>query len=342
MGFFNSKEDSFPGDTITALQALFLKGLDSRQKTRVLKFNAAKFLGMQRLFSVFLSPSRQCNLKCMHCYELFPEREKMQDYMATAQAKEAMQKILRLHACIVVFCSGEFLLRPDALELVSYAKSLGLLPAIVTNGSTVSPETLESLKKAGIFLMIFSLDSAESKEHDSNRGMPGLFEKAVSGIKSSAALGLNTEIWSFAMKGEKNKLEKLESLGQRLGVKRVFVFLPILSGRLFNSFEKNLSPKERNELRNRFNASDKLAVEFKKESGLCRGMGNLHVNILPNGEVTPCPPVPYSYGNIWNEDIKEIHKKIEKDFKRFPYCTGQCMVNFPEYREKTTAKFLEL
>lgn len=335
------KENNFPREIPSFLKMILSKELSILQKKRVLEYNFAKLLGMQRLWMVFLSPSRQCNLECKHCYEISSENERVSDYMTTEETKTVLRKILDLHVCWVVFCSGEFLLRKDSFELVSFARSLGLCPIIVTNGTTINTKTLRKLKESGIHELIFSLDNARKEEHDSNRGMKGLFDKVIAGIKTAKSFGIPVRIWTFTMKNEAKKIAELEALGRKLGVLHVYTFFTTLSGKLFNSFEKNLTFDEREELRKLFNNSDKIILEFPHEKSLCSGMGNLHINILPNGAVTGCPPLPYSYGNIWNEDIKKIHKRIEKDFLKFPSCTGQCIVNFKEYRENTSASFIK-
>ena len=88
-----------------------------------------------------------CNMYCDHCY-----REagcKAEEELSTAEAKTLLEQIARANFKIMIFSGGEPLMRPDIVELVAYAKKLGLRPVFGTNGTLITLEMAQKLKEAG-------------------------------------------------------------------------------------------------------------------------------------------------------------------------------------------------
>ncbi|NQU18526.1 radical SAM protein [bacterium] len=295
-------------------------------------------LGVLQLSTIFICPSHECNSDCAHCYEKF-SHEKLRCSLTTQQAKNIIDQFLRLGGCSVYFCSGEFLLRDDALELIKYARSKSMAVFVVTNGLLLNESKIVELKKVGMSDLVVSIDSANPFRHDELRGVKGCFEKAVNGLIIAKKKGIITHIWTYVTKTNFNELDGISRLAKELRVS-VFIYFPLLSGHLFNRFDENLTYEEREILRQRFNKVSHLELEFKTEKSACRGGGKQHICVMPSGDVTFCPPVPFSYGNIKSKSIKNCLKDIMKDYERFSHCTGQCIVNFPEYRQKRNAKFM--
>ncbi|HTY44460.1 MAG TPA: radical SAM protein [Patescibacteria group bacterium] len=295
-------------------------------------------LGFPRLIGLYVCPSHDCNADCVHCYEKFIH-DKFQKGLSTQQIKDIIGQFCSLGGCILQFCSGEFLLRPDALELVRYAGSRDLSVSITTNGLLLDEKMAEELKKAGLWRLVVSIDSADASEHDELRRVKGCFEKATAGIRIAREKGIHTVIWTYISRTNFNAVEGVVELARRLGV-NAMVTLPVLSGHFFHNFEENLSYEEKEELRRRFNNSPYVALEFPSENDICRGGGHTHICVMPSGDVTYCPPVPYSYGNIFSKSLKDCLLDVRKDAARFSHCRGQCIVNFPEYRKKCNARFM--
>lgn len=303
-------------------------------KTRMLTL----LFGCKRLLSIYICPSHVCNANCIHCYEKFPH-EKLRESLTTKQVKNIIDQFYSLNGCVVDFCSGEFLMRPDALDLVRYARSKNLAVSITTNGLLLTERKIDELKEAGLWRFVVSIDSANAQRHDECRGVKGCFEKAVNGIRLAKKKGIHAVIWTYVTKTNFDELEGIEKLAKQLDVVS-FAFFAILSGHLFNSYDECLSYKEKEGFRKRFNKSPHIALEFPSERDVCAGGGHSHICVKPSGDVTYCPPVPYSYGNINSKSLKDCLSDIRKDYRRFSHCRGQCIVNFPEYRKNCNAKFI--
>ncbi len=309
---------------------------------KIVKRHILLYLGKTQIMSVMISPSRQCNANCVHCYEKFSDMKN--DFMTTDTLKSVIYQVKKLNGFMIQFCSGEFLMRDDAIEIIRYVKSLGLEPSITTNGILL-PEKLDDLIDAGIFHIAVSIDSADPEKHDELRKSKGCFAKAKEGLELAKQKGVFTEIWTYVTKDINynfDNLDKIIELGKEWGVANIYVYFPLLSGHMYNKFDENLSFEEREAYRKRYNGKKGVMLEFSTEKSLCRGGGKIHISIMPSGEVTFCPVVPYTYGNIHEKSLKECLLAIREDYKKFVKkdCVGQCIVNFPEYRENSKGKFI--
>jgi MoaA/NifB/PqqE/SkfB family radical SAM enzyme len=125
---------------------------------------------------------------CDHCYR--DAGCKAEDELNTAEAKTMLEQIARAGFKIMIFSGGEPLLRPDIIELVAYASECGLRPVFGTNGTLLTPEMAQSLKKAGAMGMGISLDSLNKRKHDEFRRYPGGWALAVQGRRVGRQAGL--------------------------------------------------------------------------------------------------------------------------------------------------------
>ncbi|MDD2422364.1 MAG: radical SAM protein, partial [Heliobacteriaceae bacterium] len=98
-----------------------------------------------------------CNMYCEHCYR--DAGVKAEEELSTAEAKSLLTEIAKSGFKIMIFSGGEPLMRPDIVELVAQAKSLGLRPVFGTNGTLITPKMAQDLKAAGAAGMGISLDS---------------------------------------------------------------------------------------------------------------------------------------------------------------------------------------
>lgn len=106
---------------------------------------------------------RACNYKCGFCFAGF--RDCSKGFLPQPELHEilrqiAAQPLFRGKGRKVNFVGGEPTLSPTLVEDVCYAKSLGLKTSIVTNGSRLSPEMLNSLS-GHLDLLAISIDSVD-------------------------------------------------------------------------------------------------------------------------------------------------------------------------------------
>jgi len=340
IGHEKSINPLFKKNIFSHLYLLYKRGLflEHLKKYRSLILSKCGILQLQ---SIFICPSHTCNANCVHCYEKFIH-EKFPLSLTTDQIKNVIDQFDQLGGSRVFFCSGEFLLRDDAIDLVKYVRSKKIVTSITTNGLLLDENMIDELKSADLSFLVTSIDSADPDTHDQLRGVPGCHEKVTNGMRMAIAKGIETHIWTYVSRSNYGELDDIIALGESIGVGQIFVFFPLLSGNLFNSPEENLTFQERESFRKKYNKHKIVLLEFPTESSVCRGGGKEHVNIMPSGDVTFCPPVPYSYGNINSKSLKTCLEEMLKDHEHFctSDCTGQCIINFPEYRQNCNAEYM--
>lgn len=133
-----------------------------------------------------------CNMFCDHCYR--DASCKAEDELNTDEAKTLLKQIANAGFKIMIFSGGEPLIRKDIVELVAYAKSLGLKPVFGTNGTLLSIDLAKKLKDAGALAMGISLDSLNREKHNEFRRYPEAWEQAVEGMRNCYKAGLPFQI----------------------------------------------------------------------------------------------------------------------------------------------------
>ncbi len=102
----------------------------------------------------------QCNLDCAYCTEYDNSRP----HPATADLKLWLRKIRDLGTVRVALVGGEPLMHPDIVDLVAYAREIGLATSLTTNGFLLTRELLQQLDDAGLQVMQISVDRMTPSE----------------------------------------------------------------------------------------------------------------------------------------------------------------------------------
>lgn len=110
-----------------------------------------------KLYSATIELCKTCNWNCKYCY-----LENHSDKGLRFEALADLLRRLRDAGCFeVVFTGGEIFTRKDTMEVIQYARRLGLTVYLMTNLSLVSHPMLDSLKAMnveGIDCTLFSLN----------------------------------------------------------------------------------------------------------------------------------------------------------------------------------------
>jgi radical SAM protein with 4Fe4S-binding SPASM domain len=310
-------------------------------------------------YYVVWETTHNCNLKCRHCSA--SAGKKLENELSTEEALNAIDKLADFGVISVAFSGGEPLLRKDIFELTKYATDKGLYVSIDTNGTLITKEKAEQMKKAGIQYVRISLDSNSKETHDSFRGVPGSFDKTINGIKNVVGdfyVSTCTTINKFNYKEYQNIIDLSESLGVRFIL--FDEFIPI--GRGMKNANMDLSAEEREQfLKDLYNKMLKTRTDiiaafteitrigkqvdgckyitptynanfkgltrrfFSKYIGGC-SVGRGVILIKPNGDINPCSFLPIKIGNIRTDNLKEIwrNNKVLKDLRNKKNLKPKC------------------
>ena len=265
----------------------------------------------------------RCMANCIHCSAGKHYKEGVKE-LTTEEAKKLIDDSQKLGVTMIAFTGGEPLMREDLFELISYVDQKKAMPIMFTNGLLLTDENVQKLVDAGLFSIFVSIDSPFPEEHDKLRGIPGLFEAAISGIQKLKSKGVLVGLSSYATKSatEKGMYKKLHELAKKIGVHNVILFDGVPTGNMLKDTSELLTQELQEEI---YTYSSKI---FKQKfipplssqswqnsvEGNLSGIGCLAANIQyyasAYGDIAPCDFTPISFGNIREKPLKKIWKSM--------------------------------
>lgn len=124
--------------------------------------------------TVSIELTKRCNLECKYCYSRVYKEDETTE-LTTEQIKSFLINFKASGGRRVLYTGGEALLRKDFKELVLFARELGLLVDLFTNGTLIDEECAQFLSE-NINLVSVSLDGSRAN-HDEVRGAKGSYDK---------------------------------------------------------------------------------------------------------------------------------------------------------------------
>jgi radical SAM protein with 4Fe4S-binding SPASM domain len=209
-------------------------------------FGIRKPLSIYAPFLVVWDFTHKCNLGCRHCYSNSGVPSK--DELTTKEALMVVDQLADFGVTALAFSGGEPLTRNDFFEIAAHAVKRGLYVSVATNGTLLTKENVKRLKKIGVNYIEVSIDGATSKSHDSFRGVPGAFDKAVEGLKTAVKEDLCACIATTATKNNLEEIPEILDLAAEIGAERFTYFNFIPTGRGKGIRKEDLSPEEREKL----------------------------------------------------------------------------------------------
>ncbi len=185
--------------------------------------------------------TRTCNLKCEHCYAQSDARR--YDQLSTEQAKAMIDDLAAFGAPVLLFSGGEPCVRPDLVELISYAKSAGMRVVISTNGTLITPELAREFAKVGLSYVGVSFDG-DPATHDRFRGVPGAFDAALRGLHNAQDAGIKVGLRFTINKHNWREIDDIFDLMQAEGINRACFYHLVYSGRGSAMIDEDLTHEQ--------------------------------------------------------------------------------------------------
>ncbi len=191
--------------------------------------------------------TKRCNLACKHCRARAINKP-IEGELSSEEAKAILEDIASFAQPIIILTGGEPLMREDVLDLAAYGTQKGLRMVLATNGTLLTRQWVDELKKVGIKRVSVSIDGATAKSHDDFRGVPGAFDKTMAGIECLRAGGLDFQINTTVTKSNLNEIAAIGELAVRLGAVAYHIFLLVPMGRGTALRGEVISPQEYEEV----------------------------------------------------------------------------------------------
>ncbi len=206
----------------------------------------------QKLYAPFMvvwNFTKQCNLRCKHCYANatptpYPDELSLEDRL------KVVDQLDESGVAAISFSGGEPLINRDFWPVVKYASSKGFYISVATNGTLITEEVAKRLKDSGVRYVEISIDGPNAEIHDAFRGVKGAFERSINGIKNAKKAGIEVGIATVATHHNLDSIPEIVDLARELNVDRLIVFNFIPTGRGKNIVKDDLTPEEREKLMN--------------------------------------------------------------------------------------------
>ena len=170
-----------------------------------------------------------CNLKCKHCYS--NSGKPLENELSTDQVMKIIDKLDRASVPAIAFSGGEPLIKNDFFEITKYAHDRGIYVAVATNGTLITKDKAKEMNKAGIEFVQISLDGASPDTHDSFRGINGIFNKTLEGIKNCVNEDFFVNIATTMTKYNYEEVPLIIDLCKKLGVNWFMAYKFVPTGR---------------------------------------------------------------------------------------------------------------
>lgn len=302
-------------------------------------------------YLVAVNVTRQCNLNCAHCYlDAKKRRGASTDELTCGEIVTLLGEIAE-HApgTIVVLTGGEPLLHPDIERMVAEGVSAGLRMVIGTNGVLLTEDRIKRLQELGLSGVGISLDAIEAESHDAFRGSPGSYQKSCAAIRLCARHGLHVQLHFTVTRKNHRCLERVVQNAREMGASIVNFFFLVCVGRAQPVMD--LTPAQYETALHEIVALQKTqrgimvnarcAPHIKRilyeedpnspytratgyDGGGCPA-GTHYCRVSPVGDVTPCPYMELSAGNIRSTSFWEIWRRapLFQTFRQ-PDLDGRC------------------
>ncbi|MBN1809227.1 MAG: radical SAM protein, partial [Planctomycetes bacterium] len=132
-----------------------------------------------------IAVTARCRCSCPHCSSAGQDATDM----PAKKWRDIIRQCQELGVFTIVITGGEPLERPDLEQIISAVDQSISLPVLFTCGMGLA-DRLEGLLASGLKRIYVSLDYADSTGHNGHRGVDGLFEQAVNGLKAARAMGM--------------------------------------------------------------------------------------------------------------------------------------------------------
>lgn len=264
-----------------------------------------------------LEKSYLCNFRCTHCsaeyymdrhlnkiHHIQDDRRKIDLDAVRKLSEEADQ----LGLARFVITGGEPLVMKDFDDVVAAIDPNKHYIITDTNGWFLDDERAKHLKEIGVEKVQLSLDSMNEEEHDNFRNKPGSYKRVMRAIDASINAGLNLILSTVLVKG-RAKTEEFREMCQFATDKGIGLYVSYAkpTGSCTEHPEFVIEKEDADilrELEKEFNVFSHMTPSYGSYKGCITVKGI--ITVTSTGEITPCPYIDMSLGNIFQTPLKEI------------------------------------
>lgn len=259
-----------------------------------------------------------CNLRCGFCYTDSPRHTLQRTpELSDDQWRDVVAQSLDFGIVEAVVTGGEPLLRKElTLEVVEALGEAGVGVTLNTNGWFVDDEVARRLADVGGVTAHVSLDGARSGLHDSSRGVPGSWRRAVEGIDRLLSAGVGVCTVHVVTPDNAGAVPGFLEQMWTLGVPWVRITPVVVTGAAARGGEWTVSRKALRQAAEEFEARHGDAMRLDVQPGTGGGVSYQgraapgSYLVRPNGDVRPDSIRPFTFGNAIEDSVEACWERI--------------------------------
>lgn len=252
-----------------------------------------------------------CNFHCQHCSIKRFQGKKKGRQMQIPDVRNLFKQADEIGLARVTITGGEPLVFKDFDELVAAINPQKFYINCDTNGWFLDKKRARHLKKIGVDRIQLSIDSLNPEKHDAFRRKKGAFKRCLRAIEATKAAGLGIFIQTVVWKQRLYSEEFIKFVeyfnNQDIGV---FVSYAKPVGSWEGNFDILVNKKDMKymeELEKKYHLFTHLTPAYGLNMG-CIALKGMF-SVTQYGDVLPCPYMPISIGNIFEEPLEVIIKR---------------------------------
>lgn len=264
-----------------------------------------------------LEKSYLCNFQCTHCSAEYYMDRHMENVLKVADNRRKIglddirnlsRQADELGLARFVITGGEPLVMKDFDAVVEAIDPDKHYIITDTNGWFLDDTKAKHLKDIGVEKVQLSLDSFIEEDHDVFRNKPGSYKRVMRAIDASLDAGLNLILSTVLVKGRAKTQEFLElcqfSTDKGIGL---YVSYAKPTGSCTEHPEFVIEKEDADVLRE-LEKKYKVFTHMTPSYGSFKGCITVKgiITVTSTFEVTPCPYIDFSLGNLWETSLKEV------------------------------------
>ncbi len=277
----------------------------------------------------------RCNIKCRHCYNFWRNEDVEKKSVFTFQTFDRfLEMVLEAEVFHVVLTGGEPFLNFEVLEYaLKRLTENGVSHSVNSNLMLASEDKIARLRDAGLDHILTSLNSFNPQTNDFMAQQEGAYEKILRGITIARSMEIRVSLNMIVSQTNKEDVYGTGSLASQLGCQRIFATRTVPSVSLAKP-ESSDTSMEIQDIKKVLNDLIRVQDDFKigvgtlvsyplcllgdlaKYSALvgrgCPAQSGNRMSVNPDGQAHACVHEESGYGNIYEEGIKKVFKKMQK------------------------------
>ncbi|MCU0610538.1 MAG: radical SAM protein [Candidatus Eisenbacteria bacterium] len=179
--------------------------------------------GVPPLTSLYLYVSGGCNLACQHCWitPSFDPSGASAQHVKLEHVAKAIREGFPIGLRTIKLTGGEPMLHPRFRELVQMIAEARIGMSMETNGTLIDRDLARFLKEHRFAQISISVDGPTAEVHDSLRGVPGAYARAIAGIGHLVEEGMHPQMICTLHDGNVAHVDAVIEQAERLGCNSV-------------------------------------------------------------------------------------------------------------------------